>query len=738
MMKKIAIAFGAFLLLISLNFPLLAKQDFGNTNVQFLPDSFYFDSLNVRFAGNWPFGNPYNMAYDSVRNLAFLGSGAGVYIIDISDPSNPVKLSESLHSREFILWELFYDESTQRLYVGVARWFEIWDVSNPSAPTKLSHFFLSGPDCDDGSICVSGDYAYCVDNYLFAIVDVSMPTNPQIVAELPLGGDGIAVKDSFAYIIQIEAVGFHVIDISDPQNPEEVSFLGQTGWDIAIFGDRAYISSWLGLKFRIVDISDPYNPYFCGYFDSPYDVYHAHVVDTIAYLATDIGLRAVNIADPMNPQEVSYVFSRGRDIFVIDTVVVVADRDIGLRTFNVSNLPSLEEMGRFITPGKTFNSQVSGSFAYVANQKGLWIIDVSDPMNSVEASRCYTPCEIFDVRISGSYAFATDRDSGLIVFDISDPLNPYIASILTLPGENYPYPNGLDISGQYAYVADGYDWLRIIDISNPSFPYEVSQCTIIGTANIDVEVSGHYAYVISDYHFFTVVDISNPSNPETTAILCELYEPSDICVSGGYAFVTDTIPGTSSGVHIFDISDPYNPFKVYFGHCWAMGIDISGLYAYVNVRNAMLLVLNISEPTNPTVCGRYKSFNYNFDFYGLCALGTYAYASSDCGLQIYQFYGAGVEEEPEKPLPLRASLKLLQNPVRGNSIQLCLTTTTLYNYDIGLYNVLGQEVKSFNLKNLSMGKNHIDLSIDKIPNGVYFLKVKNNFNISPQKVVILK
>jgi hypothetical protein len=52
------------------------------------------DSLNVRFVGTWPFGPSQAIAYDSLRTLAFCGSGAGGYVLDISDPSLPVKLSE--------------------------------------------------------------------------------------------------------------------------------------------------------------------------------------------------------------------------------------------------------------------------------------------------------------------------------------------------------------------------------------------------------------------------------------------------------------------------------------------------------------------------------------------------------------------------------------------------------------------------------------------------------------------
>ena len=56
-----------------------------------------FDSLNCRLVGNWPFGPSYAVAVDSARNLVFCGSGGGVYVLDVSDSANPVKLSDAIH-----------------------------------------------------------------------------------------------------------------------------------------------------------------------------------------------------------------------------------------------------------------------------------------------------------------------------------------------------------------------------------------------------------------------------------------------------------------------------------------------------------------------------------------------------------------------------------------------------------------------------------------------------------------
>jgi len=57
------------------------------------------DSLNCREKGSWPFGPSYAVANDASRNLTFCGSGAAVYVLDVSNPAAPLKLSEAIRTR---------------------------------------------------------------------------------------------------------------------------------------------------------------------------------------------------------------------------------------------------------------------------------------------------------------------------------------------------------------------------------------------------------------------------------------------------------------------------------------------------------------------------------------------------------------------------------------------------------------------------------------------------------------
>ncbi len=98
-----------------------------------------FDSLNTSFKGNFPFSYSYALAMSPEGDLVFVGSGGGIYVTDVSDPQNPVVLSE-VRTRSLVD-QCTYDPVNKRLYVcAYFSGIEIWDLSDVYNPTRMSRF----------------------------------------------------------------------------------------------------------------------------------------------------------------------------------------------------------------------------------------------------------------------------------------------------------------------------------------------------------------------------------------------------------------------------------------------------------------------------------------------------------------------------------------------------------------------------------------------------------------------
>ncbi|MBA7519943.1 hypothetical protein ES705_12031 [subsurface metagenome] len=119
-----------------------------------------------------------------------------------------------------------------------------------------------------------------------------------------------------------------------------------------------------------------------------------------------------------------------------------------------------------------------------------------------------------------------------------------------------------------------------------------------------------------------VIDISNPTNPGTP-----VYEDTSggaigVYVSGDYAYVADG----ASGLAVIDISNPTNPGTPVYEDTTGdvIGVYVSGDYAYVADGISGLAVIDISDPTNP---GTPVYEDTTGEAYGIYVSGDYAYVA---------------------------------------------------------------------------------------------------------------
>ncbi|MBO8166587.1 MAG: leucine-rich repeat domain-containing protein, partial [Kosmotoga sp.] len=453
----------------------------------------------------------------------------------------------------------------------------IFDVSDPSNPIQVGHLDADGYAV---GVHVSGNYAYVADRKNgLVIVDITAPTNPVQVGHLDtLYAEGVYISGNYAYVAD-GGNGLVIVDITDPTKPVQIGHLDTNyALGVHVSGNYAYVADHSnGLV--IADVTDPTNPVQVGHLDKA-EAWGVHVSGNYAYVADRInGLVIADITDPTKPVQVGHLDTDGyaEGVHVSGNYAYVADGFNGLVIVDITDPTNPVQVGHLDT-NWTAGVHVSGNYAYVADGgNGLVIVDITDPTNPIQVGHLDTDDSARGVYISGNYAYVADCENGLVIVDITDPTNPMQIGHLDTAG----YAYGVYISGNYAYVADsgGID-LVIVDITEPTNPMQVGYLDTDGNA-YGVHVSGNYAYVADRMNGLVIVDITDPTNPMQVGHLDTDGYAEGVHVSGNYAYVADC----GNGLVIVDITDPTNPVQV--GHLdtdYALGVHVSGNYAYVADR----------------------------------------------------------------------------------------------------------------------------------------------------------
>jgi hypothetical protein len=165
-----------------------------------------------------------------------------------------------------------------------------------------------------------------------------------------------------------------------------------------------------------------------------------------AYVATEYGLKAINISDPANPRD-----------------AVVAS------TEGASGVGVSEE----------------GNYACVAaGGFGLQVFDITSPGVPVWRGGYDTRGDAQDVAVSGNYAYVADGQHGLQVIDIdlTKPGRP-----LRVGGNAYFRAYGVTVHGGKVFVAAGFDGLVILDVFRP---YDLKAMPVTSSGVFRLQVGG--------------------------------------------------------------------------------------------------------------------------------------------------------------------------------------------------------------------------------------------------------
>ncbi|VVB98860.1 LVIVD repeat protein [uncultured archaeon] len=345
-------------------------------------------------------------------------------------------------------------------FVGKSAGLFIIDISNPSSPVQAKKFTLSDATLSVTSVLASGSTLYVgTDNNPaggeFFILDISSPLDPTIKGSLEFGtavsnNRGIFVAGNTAYATTVNDNGplneFHVIDISDPAAPVETGGISTTynlnGVNSA--GKYAYVARTMGFNTRqVMDIVD---------------VSNAAAPQIVSSIGVGKSIQGGEIAVQGNYAYLSVYDSASiYDFAIID----------------VSN-PTTPVLAKYFSLGsRSLAVNVSGKYAYItrghdyalgATSQDFYVIDISNPPNAAILASLGLGAHSNDLAISGNYAYVTcwgNSNGNFQVIDISGLTNQDVTPPTV--GVTEPAANAT-LSGNIKLSAAASDNIRVATV----------------------------------------------------------------------------------------------------------------------------------------------------------------------------------------------------------------------------------------------------------------------------------
>ena len=630
-------------------------------------------------------------------NYAYLGNALGfVYIIDISDPSNPREIGrmrtfgeivEYIAVKDTVLYASPNDDAVN-----------IFNIADPSSPFWIPSVIPNGP----APLTIEGNYLYTgtgADGGVFQTYDISDPYNPRLVNGIPVNIDShytsgilftsVSVVDTIAYVTEVVDTIPYIsqfneilvaVDIADTNNIHIISKLnnpyGASDFFIWGFGGG-------GLNF-------------------PY-----------AYYVTNTGLWSANVENPNSMKTASF-FSTGWYInnMTVDSSyhAYLAETYGGLKILDFSEPSSPKLIGYYLPKEQVIDVVVSGSYAYLDCDSGLQIIDISNSASPKFISRVLfndiTNNNIegnFDfLSLDGSTIYAARKSQGLFTVDVSNPNNPQIISTDSLRG----IPVGISQSNGYLYVADiDPSWVmpnntgvELFNISNPSAPVESGFLKITNLVGLTTYKNGLYVvgYDTTARKVALVsYDITNPANPILNYILdnnLSGISTVDIKANEDYAYIVG-----GNNILITDISNSNSGKNIYLGNADSLGINDFNTFA-VSDRIILLGGIGVTTLRNNLITGIITSAPAPDDF------------------ELFQNY----------PNPFNPATTIkYQLPSNGY-------------VTLAIYDILGRNVETLVNSFQNVGNYVAKFDASKFSSGVYFYRLQAGAFVETRKMIVIK
>jgi len=590
--------------------------------------------LCLTSADNDPIGwVRFNMDYHStagrleiVGDRAYVADSYGastawwLHVLDLSEPGEPALQTTFQAGDKWdgsgAGYDLLVDGNVA--YVGTTAGLTVLDISDSDVPEVIA--------TEEGTPL---NRLARFSNYLvgdgwagLVIFDVTTPSTPVVVGKYDIAGGGLVMEGSRAYLVTPDEI-VHILDLSAVGAPTLLGWYEGAQWmlgSIAVHKDTLYVVEAVkpdsepgppAAFLRAIDVSDPSAPKELDSAPLPYHWTHSlWVADETLYVNTDDGLHRFDIT------EASTLLSLGPALVGCDGRVTSTQSHLQLACggqVRMAELPLEPPWGTLpvgIWTG-TYDLAVWGDHAYIATGQGVEVVDVSKPevpaqtalftgfngfttsvlvhddylvvgehpkirVRSLAADPASPPIvATVDATAGPSSYLETARDALLFttaqkelgIVDFTDPTNPGPVAWVPLPqegsGSNDTIARALATENTLAYVGSVTGDITIIDVSNAADP---AIAEIVPAASdgriLDIKLTDNRMYVRS-LSALDIYDRTTPDAPVFLGAYTELgpgatpdlgWKKDRFAVKGDLVFVTDR--SADSNLKVLDVSNP--------------------------------------------------------------------------------------------------------------------------------------------------------------------------------------
>lgn len=260
----------------------------------------------------------------------------------------------------------------------------VFDISDKSNPVKISEIELSGDGMD---VYVSGKFAYVACGYSgLQIIDISDIKNMRVASSFKQDDSSfdyakrLQIKDNLLFLAD-SVGGFKIIDISIPDAPEFISMFGSTYQgsieDVIIDGNTAFLADYRA-GFIVVDITELKNPQLVseirttGMAKGVCKIESGPEKTPYVLVADYRDIKVIDISDISKPIIVGNYDGLNNAVSITSSGsnAFVADYNLGIAQFDITEAAKPVFVKTFDS-GKTNDVCVYEDYVYSAGEKGV-------------------------------------------------------------------------------------------------------------------------------------------------------------------------------------------------------------------------------------------------------------------------------------------------------------------------------------------------------------------------------